>query len=142
MKHSQTYKTRTAKKSRRGFRVAAEVITFAVASLIVAILIGLILFLWVTQDSQPPALSVTMEDAVRQVQGKYYVPFTVTNAGGGTAESVQVVGELRVDGEVAESGEQEVDFLSSGEKEEGAFIFNRNPADADLSIRVTSYKLP
>lgn len=140
MKHSSTY--RTTKKSRRGFRVATEAITFTIASLIVATLIGLILFLWVTQDSQPPALSVTMEGEVRQIQGKYYVPFTVTNAGGGTAASVQVVGELRVDGEVAESGEQEIDFLSNGEKEEGAFIFDRNPNQAELSIRVTSYKLP
>lgn len=140
MKHSSSYKT--ARKPRRGFRVAAEAITFTIASLIVALLIGLILFLWVTQDSQPPALSVTMESAVRQVQGKYYVPFIVTNAGGGTAASVQVVGELRVNGEVAESGEQEVDFLSSGEKAEGAFIFDRNPTEAELSIRVTSYKLP
>lgn len=133
---------RSSGKPRRRFRLSAEWITFSIASLIVAVLIGLILFLWVTQDSQPPVISVTSEESVRQEQGKYYVPFTVTNAGGGTAESVQVIGELRVNGEVEEYGEQQIDFLSSNEKEEGAFIFSRNPNQGELLIRVASYKLP
>lgn len=136
----QMYKS--SGKPRRRFRLSAEWITFTISSLIVAVLIGLILFLWVTQDSQPPVISVTSEESIRQEQGKYYVPFTVTNAGGGTAESVQVIGELLINGEVEEYGEQQIDFLSSNEKEEGAFIFSRNPNQGELLIRVASYKLP
>ena len=124
------------------FRLAAERITFAVASLTVVVLMALIVFLWITQDSQPPILSVTIADRICQEQGKYYVPFHITNAGGGTAESVQVIGELRINGKVAEQGEQQIDFLSSGEQEEGAFVFSRNPGQAQLVIRVASYKLP
>lgn len=123
-------------------RIPAEWITFSIASFIVAIIVGLVLFIWVTQSSQPPVLSITTEGEVRQAQGRYYVPFSVTNDGGGTAESVQVIGELRVNGEVEEFGEQQIDFLSSGETEEGAFVFNRNPAQGNLLIRVASYKLP
>lgn len=136
----QTYKS--SNKPRRRFRVTPEWVSFTIASFIVAIVIGLVLFIWVTQDHQPPVLSVTINSGIRQEQGQYYVPFSIENMGGGTAESVQVIGELRIDGEVEESGEQQIDFLSSGETEEGAFVFSRNPAQGDLSIRVASYKLP
>lgn len=123
-------------------RIPAEWITFTIASFIVAVIVGLVLFIWMTQNDQPPLLSVSLDSQVRQEQGQYYVPFSVTNTGGGTAESVQVIGELRINGEVEEHGEQQIDFLSSGEKEEGAFIFHRDPEQGELSVRVASYKLP
>jgi len=74
--------------------------------------------------------------------GHFYVPFAVTNTGGGTAASVQVIAELRFQGKVEATGEQQFDFLSNGETEKGAFVFNRNPRDGELILRVTSYKLP
>lgn len=123
-------------------RHRAEWITFTITSLIMAVLVGLVLFVWVTQDDQPPVLTLDRPEPIRIVQKQYYVPFTVTNTGGGTAESVQVMAELRMNGEVEESGEQQLDFLSGGEKAEGAFVFSRDPRDGDLSIRVASYKLP
>lgn len=123
-------------------RIPAEWITFTIASLIVALIMGLVLLIWVTQNDRPPLLSVTVNSEIRQEQGQYYVPFSITNTGGDTAESVQVIGELRISGEVVEHGEQQVDFLSSGEKEEGAFIFSRDPTQGTLLVRVASYKLP
>lgn len=123
-------------------KVHVEWITFALTSLIVAVLVGLVIYVWVTEDTRPPILQVTSQDSIRQVEGQYYVPFTVTNVGGGTAESVQVVGELRMAGEVRESGEQQIDFLSSGEQQEGSFVFTQDPDQGNLSLRVASYKLP
>jgi uncharacterized protein (TIGR02588 family) len=64
------------------------------------------------------------------------------NSGGDTAESVQIMAELMIDGKVTETGEQQIDFLSSGESEEGAFIFTKNPRQGQLNLRVGSYKLP
>ncbi len=52
------------------------------------------------------------------------------------------VGELRIDGEVAETGEQQIDFLSGGETQEGAFVFSQPPTDENLTLRIASYKLP
>uniref|UniRef100_A0ACD5GPH3 TIGR02588 family protein n=1 Tax=Desertifilum tharense IPPAS B-1220 TaxID=1781255 RepID=A0ACD5GPH3_9CYAN len=74
--------------------------------------------------------------------GQYYVPFSVINSGGTTAEAVQVIAELRVNGSLLESGEQQIDFLASDERQEGAFVFTRNPQQAELTIRVASYKSP
>jgi uncharacterized protein (TIGR02588 family) len=71
-----------------------------------------------------------------------FIFFEVMNQGGETAESVQITAELKIDGEVAETGEQQIDFLSSGEQEEGAFVFTQDPRHGELIIRVASYKLP
>jgi uncharacterized protein (TIGR02588 family) len=126
-------------KTRRG--ISAEQVTFAIALAIVLVLVGLVLLSWVTQDKQPPILSVRTE-AVRTVRGQFYIPYEVSNEGGGTAESVQVISELEINGKVVESGEQQIDFLSGGETEEGAFIFHQDPNRGEISVRVASYSLP
>lgn len=133
---------RSLHRAQESFEVSAEMVTFAIASLIVAVLIGLVIFVWVTESHEDPILAVTRDEAIEEHRGAYYVPFTVTNEGGGTAEAVEIVAELRLNGEIEETGQQMIDFLSSKEEEEGVFIFRTNPADGDLSVRAASYKMP
>ncbi len=123
-------------------RSPAEWITFGIAATILSTVIGLVLYVWLGQQRQPPILSVTHKGMIRQVDGQFYVPFTLSNTGGETVESVRVAAELEINTSFKERGEQEVDFLSSGEEKEGAFIFSKNPRNGKLSLRVTSYKLP
>jgi uncharacterized protein (TIGR02588 family) len=123
-------------------RSPAEWTTFSIALLILATIAGLIIYKWVTHQNQPPVIAVAPNPEIREVPGQYYVPFSITNTGGETAESVQVIAELSINGQVEESGEQQIDFLASGEKEEGAFVFSRDPREGKLNIRVASYKLP
>ncbi len=123
-------------------RSPAERTSFTIALGILSAIIGLVLYQWLTQKNQPPVVSVTRKSEIREVPGQFYVPFSVTNTGGETAESVQVIAELRINGKVEEVGEQQIDFLSSGETEEGAFVFSRNPRSSELVLRVASYKLP
>jgi len=123
-------------------RTFAEWATFAIACFILFSLTGLVLYNWLAKKQEPPVISVTRNTPIRETQGQFYVPFTVTNTGGETAESVQIIAELRVNGEVLESGDQQIDFLSSGETQEGAFIFSRNPSQGELIVRSSSYKLP
>ncbi|HLO46985.1 MAG TPA: TIGR02588 family protein [Kamptonema sp.] len=132
----------TQDKQHEQKRSLAEWVTFTIASFILATLTGLVVYNWVTNKHEPPILSVTQNTAMRETGGQFYIPFILTNTGGETAESVQVIGELRVNGEVVESGEQQIDFLSSGETQEGAFIFSRDPRKGQLILRVASYKLP
>lgn len=131
-----------ARRSSSEPRPLAEWITFAIALLIVGVLVVLVVVSWVSQDTQPPIINLDTSGAVRDVNNQFYVPFAVKNIGGGTAESVQIIGELSIDGHAEESGEQQIDFLSGGETREGAFIFTRNPQEGRLVIRVASYKLP
>lgn len=130
------------KEEKQPQRSPAEWTTFGIATSILAAIVGLVLYNWVNDKDRPPILSVTPNAEIRQAQGQFYVPFEITNSGGETAESVQIIAELRVNGEVEETGEQNIDFLSGGEKEEGAFIFSRNPREGELVLRVASYKLP
>jgi len=55
---------------------------------------------------------------------------------------VQVVAQLRVNGKVEATGEQKIDYLSKGETENGAFVFDCNPNQGELILRVSSYQLP
>jgi uncharacterized protein (TIGR02588 family) len=123
-------------------RSSAEWATFGIAVLILATIVGLVIYKWLTQKNQPPVLSVMPSREIREAAGQFYVPFSLSNTGGETAESVQVIAELSINGKVEEEGEQQIDFLSSGETEEGAFVFSRNPRDGKLVVRVASYKLP
>jgi uncharacterized protein (TIGR02588 family) len=124
-------------------RTVAEWVTFSIASSILIGVVGLVTFTWIKQPSQkPPLLVVTSNQPLRKVSGQYYIPFEVVNKGGKTAASVQVIAELRINGKVEETGEQQIEFLSRKEKETGAFIFSHNPEEGELILRVASYKSP
>ncbi len=119
----------------------AEKISFVIASVILLAVLGGVGYLWVRDRNQdPPVLQVTSKTTQRE--GRYYVPFTVTNVGGETAAAVQVVAELRVEGALVEWGDQQIDFLSSQEEVEGSFLFLRNPNAGELTVRVASYQSP
>ncbi|MBE9205905.1 TIGR02588 family protein [Nostoc sp. LEGE 06077] len=123
-------------------RSLAEWITFGIASSILAVIISLVGYMWLNEKNQPPILAVNQKQVIREIDGKFYVPFEIVNTGSETAESVQIIAELKIADQLIETGEQQIDFLSDGEKEEGAFIFSQNPVQGKLTVRVASYKLP
>lgn len=128
-------------EQQRPKRTLAEWITFGVATSVLAGIIGLVIYTGVSSKQQPPILNVTQKETIRKVNGKYYVPFEVVNSGDETVESVQILAELQSNN-FEETGEQQIDFLSSQEKQEGAFIFSSDPRQGQLTIRIASYKLP
>ena len=123
-------------------RTSAERFSFAVSLFIVGIIFFLVGYSWITGDNNPPILSVKIDSKIRQVEGQYYVPFTVTNSGGETAESVEIVAQLLSGSEISETGTQQIDFLSRKEERSGEFVFDRDPQQGKLTIRVASYRLP
>lgn len=123
-------------------RSLAEWITFIFASLILVVLVCLILVDWHITQSRPPAFQVTVSDTSRVTDHRYYVPFEIRNTGGRIARTVQITAELHIDGEPDESGEQQIDFLSSNERKQGSFVFTHDPQEGELVIRVASYRLP
>ena len=123
-------------------RTTAEWVTFGIASVIVGAIASLVIYNWLTEQHQPPEISVRRTDAIREKDGSFYIPFEVVNTGGETAESVQVVAELKKNGTVEESGDLQVDFLAEGETEKGAFVFTQNPRQGELTLRIGSYKTP
>lgn len=138
MKQSLAY----ARKSERQRTTTAEWVTFLISAAILALVVGLVLHAWMTESDRPPLLRLTDTTEIRELEGQFYVPFTVTNEGGETAESVQIIGEMVNNGRVERIGEQQIDFLSAREKQEGAFILTRDPQAGKVIVRVGSYKLP
>lgn len=134
--------TDSEKDQQQPKRSLAEWVTFGVASFILAVVVSLVCYTWLNDKQEPPVLSVSNKQAIRQVNRQFYVPFEIVNTGGETAESIQVIAELRMNGEVTETGDIQIDFLSTNETEKGAFIFSRDPRQGELIIRVASYKLP
>ena len=125
-------------RRRRG---VAERMVVAVAGAILLALAGAIGWLWL-QPRYPAQLKVGRPEVLRQVGGQRYVSAEVRNDGDETAEAVQVVAELSVDGEVVADGEQVVDFLSGGETQEIVFVFDTMAPDAEIHLRVASYTVP
>ncbi|MEB3830720.1 TIGR02588 family protein [Phormidium sp. CCY1219] len=132
---------RTQRKEIAG-RSPAEWVTFAIGLVILGISIVLVGYDWTNHRENPPVISVKQSGEVRAYNGQFYVPFTVKNEGGETAAAVRAIAELKIDGEIEEKGELEIDFLSQDETESGAFIFTQNPDDGQLVLRISSYKLP
>jgi uncharacterized protein (TIGR02588 family) len=123
-------------------RSLAEWVTFSLASIIVGAIAGLIIYAWATERNQPPILEISQAEPIRPINGKFYVPIKTVNQGGKTAEAIHAIAELRVNGTIVEASDLQIDFLSSNETEEGAFIFTQDPRRGELRLRVGSYKTP
>lgn len=129
-------------QAKRPPRSLAEWISFSISLFIVGVIATLVLYIWATDRDRPAALNLNQNEPIRETDGQFYVPFEIANSGGETVESVQVIAELQVAGEVIESGDLQVDFLSQGEKESGVFVFSQDPRKGQLVLRVSSYKVP
>ena len=123
-------------------RSPAEWVTFWVSALILLVLVGLILYDGQVNQSRPPAFDVAVSDAIRITDGRYYVPFAITNTGGRIATGVQITADLHIPDREDETGEQQIDFLSGHETKAGSFVFSHNPQAGNLTVRVASYRLP
>ena len=122
-------------------RSPAERVSFGISLFIVSTIVILICYSWISGDDEPPILSV-MTSQTRQVNQQYHVRFTVTNSGGKTANSVEIVAQLSIVSEDSQVGRQEIDFLSRQETHSGEFIFSRDPQLGKLTVRVASYQEP
>ena len=114
---------------------------FAASLVVLLLLAGAIVALWV-QQRDPAILTVEQVGTVRVAGGHSYLTAEVRNSGHETAEAVQVVAELRIEGDVVAEGDQSIDFLSGGEVETIVFIFDQVTPTGDIDLQITGYKVP
>ena len=125
--------------SPREKRSGAEWVAFVLAAAILLAVVGLIVA-QIPDSDVPPAPVATISE-ITEREGQFFVAVDVDNRGVRTAEQVQVVATLTTDdGDV--EGDQMVDFLSGGEVEELEFVFEDDPADGELTVRVSGYLVP
>ena len=123
-------------------RSPAEWVTLTISAFVLALLVALVVYDWQLSKNLPPAFQIEVAEKARLTDGRYYLPFTLRNTGGRIARTVQVIAELKLSEEEEESGEQQFDFLSGNERKRGGFVFEHNPQDGTLVIRVASFGLP
>jgi uncharacterized protein (TIGR02588 family) len=121
-------------------RSRAEWITFGVAFSILAFVVTLIVVQAVGSKS-PPTPVASVVGIPRESDGRFFVSIAVTNLGDKTAQNVQVVSELRIDGSSA-TGEQSIDFLAGHQIVDLVFVFDQDPALGELSVSVAAFTLP
>lgn len=126
----------------RPSRSMAEWVTFGIAALLLGTIAGLVVYSSLTKSDRPPVMTISRPEAIREENGQFYIPFEMINTGGETAESVQVIAELKQDGKIEPIGDLQIDFLASGETVQGAFVLNQNPQTGELILRVGSYQIP
>ena len=130
------------RRRERPARSTAEWVSFAVASAVVLVLVGLLVAAWVNGPLDPPAFEVLTDGGARTDRGQHFVTAKVENTGDETAENVEVLAELTRDGELLEEGSQMIDFLSGGEVEEVTFVFVEDPRRGFVEVRVVSFGVP
>ena len=121
-------------------RNLAQWVSFAVASLVLAVVVGLVV-VEAAGPNEPPTPVVHVGE-VREAAGRWFASVEVVNEGDLTAAEVQVEAELVVDGEPPEGGDQTLDFLAGHETRHLVFAFDHDPADGELTVVVTGFSDP
>lgn len=124
-------------------RSPAEWASLVISTSVVAGLIGVIVFLYVSGGANEAIIEVRPElGQVRQESGNYYLPVTITNVGDVTAEDVMVeVTMTRSDGQ-QEVSEATIDFLAGHASEDVVVVFSEDPRDGEVAAGVISFLSP
>ena len=114
-------------------RTRAEWITLAVSILIVLSVTGYIVYDLVAGSNVDPTIEVIPHyEEMRAEQGAFYLPITVVNHGGRTAEDVSIQFLLQGTEGRSQSTSLTFRFLAPGERSEAVLIFDDNPEEGRL----------
>ena len=123
----------TMKKNRLEWSV------FGISLVLIATVVGLLLYEHFTTGRGPADLAVTLGEAVASTGG-YAVPVDVRNSGGTSAEDVQVSVSLR--GAAAEAAGVTLPYVPYRSQRRAWVMFDRDPSAGTLEARVLGYRQP
>jgi uncharacterized protein (TIGR02588 family) len=122
-------------------RTAAEWTTLAISIFLILGLVALVTYVSVSGGNEPPIVEARPLLAEMRHEGEsYFLPVTVMNRGGRTAEEVLVQAELIGSDGSPEETEFTLDFLAGGETREGTVVFATDPSTGELTINVASFQ--
>jgi uncharacterized protein (TIGR02588 family) len=121
----------------------AEWVTLAVSSLLVFGLVALTSYLYLTASTDPAAVTVQPSlSEVYQSGNRFYVPVTVRNTGGETAEEVRVRITLTDAAGHIETSDFQIQFLAGGGSNRAVASFGSDPRQGQLDAAVVSFLKP
>jgi uncharacterized protein (TIGR02588 family) len=118
-----------------------EWIVAAIGFMLVAGVIGFLLYEALAGNRLPPDLKLSV-DSVVQTRNGYLVKITAVNQGGTTAEGVDIEGELRRGTEPVERSQTTIDYLPPRSEKRAGLFFTRDPRQFDLQVRPFGYEEP
>ena len=124
-------------------RSAAEWTTLAISIILIVGLVALVTYVSINGGNEPPIVEAKPLPAEMRHEGEsYYLPVTVTNRGGRTAQEVLIQAELVGSDGSSEETDFTLDFLAGGETREGTVVFTADPSTGELTIAVASFQSP
>ena len=111
------------------------------STLVVAGMIGFMLYEGIAKPSTPAAISVEAAAPERAAAG-WRVEVTARNDGRSTAADVRVAGELLEGDSAVERSEVTIDYVPAGSKRRAVLWFSRDPARHRLDVRPTGHDEP
>lgn len=137
---SEVQKKDAAENNTNTRRTTAEWVSLGITLLLLASVIGAVIWLWVTSSDAPVRFNVAVGEG--RIEGdQYYLPFSIVNASEQTAAQVAVEGRIRV-GDKEETATTVFAFVASQEKTEGVLIFGNVREPTPAQVRVTSFQRP
>jgi uncharacterized protein (TIGR02588 family) len=118
-----------------------EWIVAAIGFMMVASVIGFLLYEAIGGDRLPPDVKLTV-DSVVQTRNGYLAKITAVNEGGMTAAGVVIEGTLSRGAEPVERSWTTIDYLPPRSEQRGGLFFSRDPRQFDLQVRPSGYVEP
>ena len=113
----------------------------ALGALIVAAVIGFLLYQGLAGDASPPEIHVEIKH-IAPVRDGFRVQFEARNAGGEAAAQVTIEGVLSRPGAEPETSAVTLGYLPARSERGGGLFFSADPRGGDLSVRARSYEDP
>jgi uncharacterized protein (TIGR02588 family) len=148
-KRSQGSKIATVNEPRSGSQKQQEEnaipiwewIVAAIGFILVAGVIGFLLYEAVGGNRLPPDVKLSV-DSVVQTRNGYLAKITAVNEGGMTAAGVVIEGELSRGAEPVERSWTTIDYLPPRSEQRGGLFFTRDPLQFELQVRPFGYVEP
>ena len=118
-----------------------EWIVAAVGFVLVAGVIGVLLYEALSSNRLPPDVKLSVVSVVQTGNG-YLVRITAVNQGGMTAEGVIVEAEIRSGTEPLERSRTTIDYLPPRSEKRAGLFFTRDPRQFELQVRSLGYEEP
>ena len=119
----------------------SEFATGVLGALIVALFLSFLGYQAITGRDEPVELHTSVV-RIEASPSQYIVHYRVRNAGGETAESVRVLGQIVSDGTTVQQASATLAYVPDSSDRQGTLIFTQDPRSRDLRLRVVSYNVP
>lgn len=117
---------------------------WAVAAVGSVLVLGVILYmayLALTEHGAPPDISLAIE-RVHPASGGYLAEIVAVNSGGTTAADVTIEAVMKHRGRDIESRQLMFDFLPMHSERTAGIVFERDPGEFQVELRVLSHREP